>query len=94
MNKLTTEHKKLLAEKVMGLKADYITFSANYNPDQDTPEGLAQFVELIGKLDVFQKHHLNDILSEEYEIIDIPSVFVWFCKNKYKVCMAIIEVIK
>lgn len=106
MDKLTVETKKQLAEKVMGwefkvnytcLKLDcfvnkeggYIVIT-EYNPDQDTPEGLSQFVELIGKLRPGQEINLSYKLKLGSNGLDC---FKWLCSHKYEVCMAIKEVI-
>lgn len=108
MNKLTIEEKKIIAEKVYGcsLGAYGIIWNCSkqmpryiedYNPDQDTPEGLSQFVAMIGALDVATREQVNMnllCLNDSYSITSFGlDNFNWLCSHKYEVCMAIKEVV-
>ena len=80
------------------LEDNFDSFTVQFNPDQNTPEGLKQFVELIGKLDEKQ-------IGITLETLDINKSFKkptrffleivgLFGLKQLEVCQAIIEVIK
>lgn len=69
---------------------------SDYNPDQDTPEGLTQFVEMLEALDENTCDALESYLENELLVFEDVFFhdFKWLCKHKYEVCMAVKEVIK